>query len=169
MPSQQSISPVKKKHHTQTSQTSPTDLMMTSPTDTLDDLIQAVQAAKVYVHSTSTSSITSKTDSQHILADTHVSSVYAAASSSSSSTTIPQLSPPIYIRNTAKLYSLFLVEQENNGALEEFARIVDGVKPVSNPNWKKVYKVWNERVESKLSNIIIADGDVALRFWDYVQ
>eukprot|EP00808_Paulinella_micropora_P006195 g37822.t1 len=78
---------------------------MASPTDTLDDLIQAVEAAK----------------------------------------------------------------QENNGALEEFARIVDSVKPVSNPNWKKVAKVWNERVEAKLSNIILADGDVALRFLDYVQ
>eukprot|EP00808_Paulinella_micropora_P030525 g64447.t1 len=138
--------------------------MMTSPTGTLDYLIQAVQAAKVDVDSISSSSSTSKIDSQNILADTHVSSVYAAASSSSSSTTIPQRSPPTYIRNPAKLYSSFLVEQESNGALEEFARIVDGVKPVSNPNWKKVAKVWNERVEAKLSNIILADGDVALRF-----
>eukprot|EP00808_Paulinella_micropora_P020107 g52790.t1 len=90
-------------------------------------------------------------DTRQVLPHIRQPGVYAAASSSSSSTTIPQRSPPTYIRSTAKLYSLFLVEQENNGALEKFARIVDDVKPVSNPNWKKVAKVWNERVEATAS------------------
>eukprot|EP00808_Paulinella_micropora_P002577 g49722.t1 len=149
----------------------------------MDHLIQAVHAVEVdstSLASTSSSSTssTSTHDHNHPASDSQPLPTPAATSVAASSSTADAASsaiskprPQTYIRNSAKLYSLLLLEQEDEEcrSLDEFGNIVNTVRPVCLPEWRKVSKLWNERVQAGRSKVYLANEHVCSHFWDYVQ